>query len=530
MAPQQTQTRIPVVIVGAGLGGLSMAIRLKKDFPNYDFLMFEKASDIGGTWRDNVYPGSGSDVAAHLYCSSVDPKVDWPRTIGSQPEILDYWKGLAKKYDLYRHIRFHSLVNNAQWDNQEHVWRIRVVDTVTNQEQPYKAKAIVSAIGVLEIPHKPSFEGMSSFKGQVMHSARWNPNIELVNKRVGIIGNGSSSAQIIPLISQAKGIQVIQFPRTPNWYFPTPIVGYPPLLRWIFKHVPLASTLHRWTIYCVHEFLWFCFAKWPLQPLFKSSIHWYFKHMAPSQYHRQMTPNYPPGCKRIIFDPGYLTSLHQKNVHLNFDGVERFTQDGIVTKTGEHVPLDIVITATGFTTDVFPIPIVGTSGKTIQEYYDSVGGPQAYLGTTLPGFPNLFLISGPNTVTGHNSVIFSTEVQINYIAQLLQPLLNSQLDALAPTESATESYNGYIQRWLSHTRFVSCASWYRTGKEGKVFSPFPGPSTLFWWWLRRVRWEDYRVEEGSAKWKGGSQSHYGLGLFVGGALAVSLWACIIQPW
>jgi hypothetical protein len=229
-----------------------------------------------------------------------------------------------------------------------------------------------------------------------------------------------------------------------------------------------------------------------------------------------MKPNYPAGCKRVIYDRDgrYLRCLRRPNMSLNFDGIEKFVAEGILTKKGELVPADVIITATGYSTNTFPIPLKGSSGQTVEEYYDAHDGPQAYHGTTVPGFPNMCLISGPNTVTGHNSVIYSTEVQVSYIMKLLRPVIQGKISYFDVTDSATESYNKTVQSWLADSIYNQCVSWYRVKRPkkdattsdsqeaGKAAAMFPGPLILMKWWMRKVAWKDYEVHgPGAEDWK-----------------------------
>ncbi|KAI0260357.1 putative monooxygenase [Gloeopeniophorella convolvens] len=444
-----------VAIIGSGIGGLLAAIALKTKWGSEDFVIYERASDIGGTWRDNVYPGCASDVPIHNYSLASDPKPDWKRSHALQPEILEYLQGVTDKYGLRSYCKFHMSVDNLEWDPEANVWRIETRDVRTGETQHSRATAVVSAIGVLVVPRFPTVQGMDSFKGDTFHSARWRKDIDLHGKRVGVLGNGSSACQFIPIISNDPTTTVVNFARTPMWYVPSPFIPYGEITKWIFAHFPLVQRLYRYRLMLV-------------------SCEKYAKKVAPAKYHDVIIPNYPLGCRRIVRDQGYLKALNRENVRLTFDHIDRVEPDGVVLVTGEKVPLDVIIYGTGFVTDHYPLNVRGLSG-TLKEYNDAHGGPTAYLGST----------ARPNTTTGHTSVIYSEESQIPHLFQLLDPLRSGALTSVAPTVAATEKYNDMLQARLEDSVWTQCASWYRVGSRGRIFSTFPGPLVLLRWWLRK---------------------------------------------
>jgi len=224
----------------------------------------------------------------------------------------------------------------------------------------------------------------------------------------------------------------------------------------------------------------------------------YVEKVTPPKYHHLIKPTYPIGCRRIVRDQGYLKSLGRPNVRLTFDHITHVEPDGVVTETEEKVDLDVIIYGTGFVTDDYPLNVHGTRG-TLKEYNDAHGGPTAYLGTTAPGFPNFFMMQGPNTTTGHTSVLFSEESQIPHILQLLAPVRSGVLTSVAPTDAATDKYNDMLQARLENSVWTQCASWYRTGSQGRIFSTFPGPLVLLWWWLRKPLWDDFEVQGPNAE-------------------------------
>jgi hypothetical protein len=255
----------------------------------------------------------------------------------------------------------------------------------------------------------------------------------------------------------------------------------------------------------------------------------YIFNSAPSEYHDCLIPDYPMGCKRILYDPGYLDSLHRPNVNLNWDGISEITENGIRTAKGEDMPFDVVIYATGFTTDEYPLSVRGINGQTTDDYFTSKGGPQAYIGTTVPGFPNFYWLSGPNTATGHTSVIFTEEAQINYSLQLIKPVLDGSVSSFEVTAKATDAYNEKLQARLACSVFMHCNSWYRVGGEGKIVAAFPWPITLFWWWSRRPILDHYKTV-GAEPWSR-SRCSMGTAQMLGVFLlsAAVLWASLHGP-
>ncbi|EJD02410.1 FAD/NAD-binding domain-containing protein [Fomitiporia mediterranea MF3/22] len=494
-----------VGIVGAGTGGLSMAIALKKQL-NYDnFLIFEKGSDIGGTWRNNIYPGCSSDVAGHWYCLSSDPNPNWSSHFVLQPEILAYWQGLVNKYGLRKYLVLNTAVVNAVWIDDAQHYRLTLRDRKTGEEREEVVEALVSASGALAEPRYPSdIPGMKDFKSPMFHSARWQKDVELSRKTVGVIGNAASAIQLVPRISENPSVKVINFCRTPNWFVFFPNFKYPAWVKWAFAHIPGVMWIYRAFVFSSYEALYTIFRNENklLQAIARMVFTVELEKRAPKEYVDKLIPSYPPGCKRAIFDPGYIEALQRPNISLNWDGISKFEHDGLVTKTGEKIPLDVVVFATGFHFTRLTTDVTGQGGLTLQQYFDSKGGPTAYLGTTIPSFPNFFMIFGPNTATGHASVIFTEEAQINYTIQLLAPIISRSASSFTVRSSVTDTFNERLQKRLNTTVFAACASWYRAGSDGtgKNVAIWPGPVTAYWWKVRKVRWSDYEAR-GAENWK-----------------------------
>ncbi|KAI0034043.1 FAD/NAD-P-binding domain-containing protein [Vararia minispora EC-137] len=488
-----------VAIIGAGFGGLGMAMAMKRSWNYDDFIIFERGCEVGGTWRANTYPGAASDINIHVYTFSTDPRYDWPKTHGYQPEILDYLKDLADKYKLDPRIEFKTTVEKAEWDVVAQNWCIVTTHLESGKTTTHTATVLISATGILEQPHFAGIAGRDSFKGPLFHSARYRHDVSLRGKRVAVVGNGCSATQIVPVISEDPSTDVTSFCRTPMWYIDGSFKSYPASWKWVFRHVPMAYFLFRCALHIHYDSRFIVFRgsgrSW-LHRLAQRYFASYIKAHAPREYHEKLIPDYAVGCTRIIRDPEYLSSLHRPNNRQNWDGIERITEDGIVTqKGGDHLPFDVIIFATGFVTDKFPIEIRGKSGLSISEYYDANGGPQGYYGATIPGFPNFMTIQGtcPNTTTGHESVIFTEECQFNYALQLFKPVIDKELETIEVTEEATVRFNNWIQQRMDTSIFVNCSSWYRVGQQGKVAAIWPSTIFQFWWNLLRVNWSDYET-------------------------------------
>ncbi|KAJ6500898.1 hypothetical protein C8R45DRAFT_1210585 [Mycena sanguinolenta] len=490
---------MPQIVI---VGGVGVAIALKRQLGFEDFVIFEKATDVGGTWRENIYPGASSDVAIHFYSLSTDLNPDWPSTHGTQEQIYEYWRKLAIKYEIYPRIVFNRVVVSAEWSSSEQLYHVVTQDVDSGPKLSTTAKILISAVGLLHVPRLPNIPGISSFRGQAFHSARWDTGVDLRGKQVAVIGNGTSAVQFIPLISEDLTVQITEFCRTPTWLIPPIRADFTPMWRWTFKHVPLAMRIYRLSFYLRSEMVYFTiFKNRHIRSRTSGLLKRYILHTAPKETHEGLIPDYALGCKRIIINQNYLEALHRPNLSLNWDGIQSICEDGIITKTGQRLLFDVIIFATGFAADRYALAVVGATGKTVQEYYDSQGGPKAYLGTTIPGFPNLFLLGGPNLGTGHTSSILTGELQMGYILKFVKPIIDGVVSTFEVTSEATDAYNDLIQRRLERSVFVECTSWYRTAGEGKVSSVFPGPMMLYGWWVRRPTWAHYDIKATTGEWE-----------------------------
>ncbi|KAI0256955.1 hypothetical protein BJV78DRAFT_1168189 [Lactifluus subvellereus] len=342
-----------------------------------------------------------------------------------------------------------------------------------------------------------------TFRGDAWHSAEWRHDVVLAGKRVGVIGNGCSAAQFVPQISKDPSVEVINFCRSPQWYTSRDQFDYPAWAKWVFANVPFAMRAYRSFLMATSDlnFLYFPSPGSLSQRLLRREMTKYIKMTAPEKYHTKLLPQFPPGCKRIIVDPGYLESLHRPNVTLNFDTVERIVPRGVQLKTGEVIPLDVLIFGTGYSLLPPRLEIFGVGGIRLADYWKSKGGPEAYYGLAVPNFPNYFMLLGPNSAGGHASVLFVEEVQIQHTMELIKPILEGKVRSLAVREEASAKYNSWLQGRLARSVWNFCNSYYRReGANGKITVTFPGPVSLFWWLARCPRYSDYEIV-GGEKWE-----------------------------
>ncbi|KAJ3483527.1 hypothetical protein NLI96_g6249 [Meripilus lineatus] len=398
---------VRIVIIGGGIGGLSTGIALKRQLNFRDFKIYEQSWDISGTWHHNTYPGCASDVDTHWYSLSTDLNPYWKQSHVPQPELKEYWKQLAVKYSLYDQLVLNRQVTSVDWDNKRQLYRVHSQDTRTKETFLEEAQIVISATGILFVPFHPAeLEGVKAFKGTTFHSARWDHSVDLHNKRVAVIGNGCSASQFIPIISEDSTTQIMNFCRSPHWYLQWSRGAFSKTWQRIFAHVPFVMRMYRNMLMARLDLFYvlvFSGENNPRRAKLQKQLAKYIRSQAPPEYHNRLVPDYTLGCKRFIVDTGYLSALHRPNLDLNYDGIAGFTDDGIVTKTGEKHSFDVIIFATGFIVDKYPLKVRGVEGITLQEYYDRKGGPEAYLGVTVPGFPNFYMLGGKRHVATNSS-------------------------------------------------------------------------------------------------------------------------------
>jgi cation diffusion facilitator CzcD-associated flavoprotein CzcO len=482
---------VEIAIVGSGFSGLAMAARLKRAGRS-DFVVLEKAGDVGGTWRENTYPGCRCDVPSHVYSLSFAPNPDWSSTFSAQPEIQTYLQRVARDEGLLAHMRFDCRLEGADWDPERLRWKLQT------SRGPMTARHLIASAAPLHEPRLPDVPGLADFEGAVFHSARWNHEHELDGERVAVIGTGASAIQFVPQI-QPRVERLHVFQRTAPWVMPRRNRALCRLERRLYRRFPVLQRAMRGTIYWAREAFAIPMIRVGLAPVLRAAGNAHLRRSIPDPGLRaKATPNYLPGCKRILVANDYLPSLSRPNVELVTDGIAEVRPHSIVTADGVEREVDTIIFGTGF--HVLDLPIADqvrdAGGRSLSDHWQ--GSPQALRGTTVAGFPNLFFLLGPNTGLGHNSVVYMAESQVEYIAQALAHAGAHRLGAIAPIPEAQEAWNEAIQRRMKGTVWTEggCQSWY-IDRNGLNTSLWPDFSFRFRRALSRFDPAEYLVYTGA---------------------------------
>jgi cation diffusion facilitator CzcD-associated flavoprotein CzcO len=453
--PEPDRTDFRVAIVGTGFSGLGMAIRLKQEGID-DFVVFERAGEVGGTWRDNTYPGVACDVPSHLYSFSFAPNPGWSRTFSPGREIQDYLRRCAARFDVTPHVRFEHEVTAAAWDEGSQRWRIETSGGT------FTAQVLVAGPGPLSEPSIPRIPGLDSFQGPAFHTARWDHDEDLRGKRVAVIGTGASTIQVVPEI-QPLVAKLHLFQRTAPWIMPHPDRALSTHEHKLYRRLPAAQLAMRAAIYWARETFVLPFIHRRLAPLPERMARRHLEsQVRDPELRRKLTPDYTIGCKRILISNDYYPALSKPNVELETDGIREVRQHSIVTADGRELEVDAIVLGTGFRVTDMPAAgyIRGRSGESLADAWK--GSMQAYLGTSIAGFPNLFMLVGPNTGLGHNSIVFMIESQLAYVLDALRTMDARGLASVDVRPDVQEAYNVELQEGLSDTVWSrgGCASWY----------------------------------------------------------------------
>ncbi len=443
---------VDVAIIGAGFAGVAMAAKLASRGIR-DFVLIERADDVGGVWRDNTYPGAACDIRSDVYSLSFAPNPDWSRSYGTQSEILDYLRTTARKLGLYEHTMFEHEVERADWDAATQRWRI------TTSHGELSARVLVSGHGPLINPVWPAIEGLDTFTGPRFHTAQWDHSVDLAGKRVAVIGTGASAIQVVPEVAKVAGHLTV-FQRNAPWIVPradTPTSG---LRRRAFRRFPALQRIARRLQFLRAEanFLGFRFA--PVgSAAAQQSLAFLRKQVTDPSLRAKLTPTYRIGCKRILVTSSYYPALTRPNVTLETTEITAVDGSAIITADGARHEVDIIIGGTGFNATMPSIAarVHGVGGAALAEGWTP--HTAALRGTAVAGFPNFFLINGPNTVLGHNSMIYIIESQVDYILQALDASSGGTIEA---TEAAQRKYNAELQRTLASSVWMigGCSSYY----------------------------------------------------------------------
>ncbi|KAK1995030.1 FAD/NAD(P)-binding domain-containing protein [Colletotrichum falcatum] len=478
--------------VGTGFSGIALGATLKRWYGIGDIRFFERHADLGGTWFVNQYPGCACDIPSALYSFSFEPNPDWSRVMSLRGEIWQYLHDVADKYSLIEKMRFGVDVERCEWSEERGRWRLTARRRGgTGEVSHHECQFLFAATGQLTQPRETDVPGAASFKGRILHSSRWDGSVDVEGRRVVVFGNGCTASQIVPAIV-ARTEHLTQVVRSKHWVLPPPADsenGAVVAAR-LFRYVPWAATLQRFLVFARAESalrgFYMTRAGGEYRRAARAEAERYMRQTAPAKYYDKLIPDFELGCKRRIFDGGYLESLHSEKLTLLDEPVQEIVPEGIRTRDGV-VEADVIVMANGFVTNnpVGGLDVIGRGGETIEEHWESFGGPEAYNCTIANGFPNFFILLGPNSLTGHNSAIIAAENSVNFALRIIEPLLDGKGTAVEVTREAEQRYVDRMQRDMEKTVWLTgCTNWYlKDTKDGGKWngSTYPYSQAYFWY-------------------------------------------------
>ncbi|MEZ5511329.1 MAG: NAD(P)/FAD-dependent oxidoreductase [Gammaproteobacteria bacterium] len=479
-----------IIIIGSGFSGLGMAIKLKESGES-NFIVLEKEQGVGGTWRVNHYPGCACDVPSHLYSFSFEPNPQWSRMFAPQQEIKAYLERCAQKYDVLPHVRLGVEVSTLRWDEARQLWQIQCADG-----RAFTASIVVSGMGGLAIPAYPNVKGLENFQGRMFHSQQWDHDYDLRGKRVAVIGTGASAIQFVPHV-QKQAARLDLYQRTAPWIMSKPDRAMTWLEKNLFQRFPASQRALRDGIYWALESRVLAFVINPriMAIAKRQALQHIRKQISNPELRKKVTPDYTIGCKRILMSDEYYPALDSANVDVITDGIREVRANSIVDVNGVEREVDAIIFGTGFKA-ADPVPpgvVFGRNGKDLGDIWQQ--GPEAYKGTTVAGFPNLFFLMGPNTGLGHNSMVYMIESQIAYVLDALKTMTKKRLLSVEVRQRNQDIYNADIQGRMTGTVWSSggCQSWYIHPVSGKNVTLWPGFTWQFRQQTRRFDVRAYRL-------------------------------------
>jgi cation diffusion facilitator CzcD-associated flavoprotein CzcO len=467
------------------MSGICLAVQLKRAGIT-SFKIVEELPDVGGTWLQNTYPGAACDIPAFLYSYSFAPNYDWSHKFAPQSEILDYFTNCVDKFDIRSHIEFGVSIARAEFDEESLLWRV-----TDSKGCERTANVFVSAVGQLNRPNIPDIEGLQSFQGRAFHSARWRHDCDLRGRRVGVIGVGASAIQLIPKIAPDVE-RLVVFQRTANWVYPLHNFGYPAWVLRLFRSVKWLERFYRWwlLLLCDARSLLFGKESW-LNRGFTGVLWLSMRRRFAPKLRDKLIPSHAAGCKRTLLSSEYSRALTRQNVQLVDQSIRRIERDGIRTDDAGFHQVDTIILATGFETTkfLFPMEIVGRDRILLSEAWKP--RPRTYWGIMTPGFPNFFVLYGPNTNLGHNSIILMVESQVRYVMSCLREMERRDSTFIEPREAAVEKFDQMLQTRLDGTVFAGdCRSWYKTA-DGGIVNNWCSSALEYRWRTRKPKLEDF---------------------------------------
>jgi cation diffusion facilitator CzcD-associated flavoprotein CzcO len=481
---------LDVAILGAGFGGICAAIKLREHGID-NICIFEKAGGIGGTWWHNTYPGAACDIASHLYCYSFEPNPNWSRKYSPQPEIQAYIEHCAEKYDIKRHIQLNTAVKEFRFDDQRKLWIAHLAsgDTVA-------ARHVIFATGGLHLPAYPDIPGMKEFKGPSMHSAQWNHSVNFNGKRVAVIGSAASAIQLIPELAKVVAHMDV-YQRTPNYIAPRNDREFTAKEKNRFARWPWLNRCYRQLIFLRGEWILFPVVKTKGRSRWRERleklVRGHIRHSVSDPHMREaMIPHYPMGCKRILIADNFYPAMNRPNVELITTGIDRIESDALITADGTRHPADIIVYATGFDLENYmrQTEVIGPGGIKLSELWADL--PSAYKGGFIPGLPNFYMTTGPNTGVGTTSVVYMIEAQLQLILQAIETAGKDQL--IQVTAAAHRRYNEQIRKALQDTVWAGdCQSWYKR-PDGEISSLYPYDARTYRKDHRRLEKTDFQLQ------------------------------------
>jgi cation diffusion facilitator CzcD-associated flavoprotein CzcO len=486
---------VRIAVIGSGFSGIGAAINLKRRGIE-DFVVLERADSLGGTWRDNTYPGCACDVPSHLYSFSFAPNPDWSHVFSRQPEIRAYLKDVAQRFGVLPHLHTGTDLVAGAWDDDAMLWRLE-----TNRGR-FTADVVISGCGGLVEPAMPDVPGVETFQGEAFHSARWNHDVDLTGKRVAVVGTGASAIQFVPEVRK-QAAHVTVFQRTPPWIVPRLDRQYGEKQKRLLRRFPALQRTARTGQYWFREWNLMAFTgAGRMRAMGEREALKHLEAQVPDpQLRAKLTPDYAMGCKRVLLSNDYYPALVQDNVDVVTTAVREIRPHAVVDGDGVEHEVDVVIYGTGFRVMDIPVAhrLTGREGRTMSEEW-AEDGAQAHRGTTVAGFPNLFLLLGPNTALGHSSVVFMIEAQIAYVMDALRVLDEHGAQALEVRRRAQDAYNVALQAQLDETVWNTggCRSWYRD-ENGRNFTLWPTHTFTFARQTRRFDAEAYELRTAAGR-------------------------------
>lgn len=480
---------LSVGIIGAGPGGMALGILLSQAGFG-DFTIFDREDDVGGTWLINTYPGLACDVKSHLYSYSFDLNSDCSRLWPAQPEILEYFQRCADKYGLRPHLRLRTEIVSARWEEDDQRW---CLTTATGERHHFNV--VVSAVGLFTRPLFPELPEEEPFTGTLMHSSRWDHSVSLEGARVAVLGTGSTASQLLPELAKVAD-RVYSVQRSPTWILPKPDRPYTERERWLFAHIPFAKKLYRTRLWLRSEanISVIEHGSEKTEEFKAIALDLLEKTVADEELRRKLTPDHPMGCKRLVFSSDYLPTLTRPNVEVLSSPARCLRARSLVTEDGTERDVDVVVCATGYAAADYlgELDVSGEGGTTLREVWRD--GAHAYFGMAVPGFPNFFMLYGPNTNVGSNSVIFMLEAQARYIVRALKHMRRRGKTYVAVRPAALAAFVAKVDRWMVGTVWTTQCSNYFRAPNGRVVTQWPRSARSFWGMTRRFRPADFTFQ------------------------------------